>query len=101
MEAEINRRTLSGSVEVSIRVRLTSREASRVFSSGDFLIRLPIDGALSTDDAPMTRDAVYLSELAESREGYRREFVTADAADAFATAVHAQLERAANRLGLP
>ena len=50
---------------MQVRVRLSGRETSRLFLSGDTLIQLPLDGALpDADGSPVPRTGIFLSELA-------------------------------------
>lgn len=82
-------------VTVRVRVRLSERETSRLFLSGDSLIRLPLDGALpETERVPIPRTSMFLSELAGTRDGLTRAFAEEAAAESFAAAVRAQLENA-------
>jgi len=76
-------------------VRLSSRETSRLFLSGDTLIQLPLDGLVAQPEAaPITRTSIFLSELAGSPEGFTRTFIDEAHADAFAAAVRSQIESA-------
>ena len=88
-----------GGVAVHVRVRLSGRETSRLFLSGDTLIQLPLDGA--TADAPastLARTSIFLSELVGLPDGLTREFSDAATADAFAAAVRTQLDTALEAL---
>lgn len=98
MEVQIDNKMVENAAEVRISVRLTPRELSQVFLSGDTLIRLPVEQAICEDTAPVLRDTVFLSELAECRHGYRRRFAQAAAATAFAASVREQLNAAATQL---
>jgi hypothetical protein len=95
VEIDITSRQVPEGVAVQVQVRLTGREASRLFVSGDTLVQLPLDGALpDVDGAPLPRAGIFLSELAGSRDGLTRSFADAADADAFATVVRTQLETA-------
>lgn len=95
MEIDITSQQVPEGTAVQIRVRLSGRETSRLFLSGDTLIQLPLDGALPEGDAsPVPRSGVFLSELASRRDGFSRIFTDAHAAEAFATAVRSQIETA-------
>ncbi len=62
-------------VAVQVKVRLSGRETSRLFVSGDTLIQLPLDGALlDADGSPVPRTSIFLSELAGKRDGLSRTF---------------------------
>ena len=63
-------------------------------SSGDTLIQLPLDGALPEEGAPIPRTSIFLSELAGFRDGFRRVFADAAAAEAYASSVRSQLTTA-------
>jgi hypothetical protein len=90
----VNERVPEG-VAVRVRVRLSGRETSRLFVSGDTLIQLPLDGALpDAAGAPLPRTSIFLSELAGSAAGLARVFVDEPAAAAFAAAVRTSLEEA-------
>ena len=100
MEVQVATESADGNVAVRVVLRLTSRELSRVFVSGDVLIHLPTEGIVPDDAAsPMPRSGLFLSELAELVEGFTRVFVDRPAADAFAAAVRGQLDDAAVWLG--
>ena len=78
---------------VQVKVRLSGREASRLFVSGDTLIQLPLDGALPEVDAsPLPRTSIFLSELTGRRHGLTRTFADAADAQAFAAVVRTQLD---------
>lgn len=95
MQIDIANQQVPGGVAVLVKVRLTGRETSRLFVSGDTLIDLPLDGALpDPGDSPFPRAGIFLSELAGSRDGLTRVFADAAAATAYAGAVRAQLETA-------
>lgn len=95
MEIDIAQEECAAGVNVRVKVRLSGRETSRLFVVGDTLIQLPLDGAVpETDAAPIPRMSIFLSELAAARDGLARTFVDAAAADAFAAALHMQLETA-------
>ncbi len=102
MELRVDTEPVDGSVAVRVRVRLTQREIGRVFTSGDLLLHLPSEGLVSEEaDRPVPRTSMYLSELAELREGYRRVFCDQSAADAFAAELREQLQHAAGIVGAP
>ncbi|MEI6448507.1 MAG: hypothetical protein WCP98_00985 [Actinomycetes bacterium] len=93
MEIDIANEQVPEGVAVRVRVRLSGRETSRLFLSGDTLIQLPLDGALSADeDSPIPRTSVFLSELVGLADGLSRVFSSAAAADAYAGVVRGQLD---------
>ena len=95
MEIDITSQQVPQGVAVLVKVRLSGRETSRLFLSGDVLIQLPLDGALpDTDGSPVPRTSIFLSELAGKRDGLSRIFDGGADADAYAAAVRAQLETA-------
>ena len=95
MEIDIASQQVPEGVAVQVLLRLSGRETSRLFVSGDVLIQLPLDGALpDPDGSPVPRTSIFLSELAGRRDGLSRTFTDGGAADAFAAAVRAQLETA-------
>jgi hypothetical protein len=95
VEIDITSQQVPGGVAVNVGVRLSGRETSRLFLSGDTLIQLPLDGALpDSDGSPLPRASIFLSELAGIRDGLTRTFSDATTAQAFAAAVHTQLETA-------
>ena len=95
MEIDVISRQVPEGVAVQVRVRLSGRESSRLFMSGDTLIELPLDGALpDPDGSPLPRTAIFLSELAGKRDGLTRTFIGETDAQAFALAVRNQLETA-------
>jgi len=95
VEIDITSQQVPEGVAVQVRVRLSGRETSRLFVSGDTLVQLPLDGALpDRDGSPVPRMSIYLSELAGRRDGLTRTFADATAARAFADAVNTQLETA-------
>ncbi len=95
MEVDITSQQVPGGVAVRILVRLSGREAGRLFISGDTLIQLPLDGALpDADGSPMPRSSIFLSELSGRRDGLTRSFAHSADAEAFAAAVRAQLDTA-------
>jgi hypothetical protein len=94
MEVEILNEETGGGVAVRVSVRLSGRETSRLFLSGDTLIQLPTDGALPEEGAPIPRTSIFLSELAGLRDGFRRVFANAAAAQAYAASVRSQLTTA-------
>lgn len=95
MEIAIASEAVAEAVEVHVTVRLSGREANRLFLSGDTLIQLPLEGALpEPDGAPIPRMSIFLSELAGARDGLRRRFCDEASAAAFGAAVRTQLETA-------
>lgn len=95
MEIDIAHQQAPGGVAVTVRVRLTGREASRLFLSGDTLIQLPLEDALpGSDSSPMPRASIFLSEIAGLRDGLTRVFTGSQAADTYAAIVRTQLETA-------
>jgi hypothetical protein len=95
VEIDITSQQVPQGVAVQVKVRLSGRETSRLFVNGDTLIQLPLDGALpDSDGSPVPRTSIYLSELTGRRDGLTRTFTDAAAAQAFAAAVHTQLDTA-------
>ena len=95
MEIDITSEQVPEGVAVQVQVRLSGRETSRLFVSGDTLLQLPLDGALpDVDGSPVPRTSIFLSELAGKRDGLTRTFSDAAAAQAFAAAVRSQLDTA-------
>ena len=95
MEIDITSQQVAGGVAVQVRVRLSGRETSRLFVSGDTLIQLPLDDALPDPaGSPIPRAGIFLSELAGSKDGLTRIFSGAAAAEAFAASLRTQLETA-------
>jgi hypothetical protein len=95
VEIDITSQQVPQGVAVQVKVRLSGRETSRLFVSGDTLIQLPLDGALlDADGSPVPRTSIFLSELAGKRDGLSRTFSGGEDADAFAAAVRTQLETA-------
>jgi hypothetical protein len=93
VEIDITSRQVPEGVVVQVKVRLSGRETSRLFVSGDTLIQLPLDAALpDPDGSPIPRSSIFLSELAGRRDGLARTFGDRGAADAYAVAVRTQLE---------
>ena len=99
MEIDIANEQVPEGVAVRVRVRLSGRETSRLFLSGDTLIQLPLDGALTTSEgSPIPRTSIFLSELVGLADGLSRLFEGGPAADAFADAVRNQLDTALEAL---
>ena len=99
MEIDIVNEQIPEGVAVRVRVRLSGRETSRLFLSGDTLIQLPLDGALSAHEgSPIPRTSIFLSELVGLADGLSRVFADGSAADAFADAVRSQLDTALEAL---
>ena len=95
MEIDITSQQVPEGMAVQVKVRLSGREASRLFVSGDTLIQLPLDGALpDTDASPVPRTSIFLSELTGRRDGLTRTFADATDAQAFAAVVRTQLDTA-------
>ena len=94
MDVEILNEETPGGVAVRVRVRLSGRETNRLFLDGDVLIQLPLDGAQPEEGAPIPRTSIFLSELAGFRDGFRRAFVDAGAAQAYAETLRSQLTTA-------
>jgi hypothetical protein len=95
VEIDIANEQVPDGVAVRVRVRLSGRETSRLFLSGDTLIQLPLDGALTTGEgSPIPRPSMFLSELAGLADGLSRVFEGGAAADTFAHAVRSQLDTA-------
>ncbi len=95
MEIDITSEQGPGGVAVQVRVRLSGRETSTLFVSGDTLIQLPLDAAVpDTAGSPLPRASIFLSELAGKKDGLVRTFTDAPAADEFARSVRTQLESA-------
>ena len=99
MEIDIANEQAPDGVAVRVRVRLSGRETSRLFLSGDTLIQLPLDGALTAQEgSPIPRTSIFLSELVGLADGLARVFAGAAAADAFARVVRSQLDTALEAL---
>ena len=95
MEIDIAKELVPEGVAVRVRVRLSGRETSRLFLSGDTLIQLPLDGALTaSESSPIPRTSIFVSELVGLADGLSRVFADGAAADAFADAVRSQLDTA-------
>jgi hypothetical protein len=95
VEIDITSQQVPEGVAVQVKVRLSGRETSRLFVSGDSLLQLPLDGALpDADGSPVPRAGIFLSELAGRRDGLTRTFAEAAAAAAFAAALRGQLANA-------
>jgi hypothetical protein len=95
VEIDITSQQVPEGVAVQVKVRLSGRETSRLFVSGDTLVQLPLDGALpDPGGSPLPRTSIFLSELASRRDGLSRTFTDGGTAGAFAAAVRAQLETA-------
>lgn len=95
MDVDVSSQQTADGVAVRITARLSGREANRLFLSGDVLIQLPLDGALSEPDgAPIPRTSIFLSELAGSRDGLTRVFQDDAAAARYAATVRSQLDSA-------
>jgi len=95
VEIDITSQQVPEGVAVQVKVRLSGRESSRLFVSGDTLLQLPLEGALpDPHGSPVPRGSIYLSELAGKRDGLVRTFSSDGDAGAFSAAVRAQLETA-------
>lgn len=91
MEIDLAQEENAAGVTVRVAVRMSGRETSRLFVAGDKLIQLPLDGAVTDQEAtPIPRTNIFLSELMAG--GLSRTFASVAAAEAFATSVRAQLE---------
>ena len=101
MEIDIAKERVTDGVAVCVKVRLSGREAGKLFVSGDTLVDLPLEGSVAGagDDgaSPIPRSAIFLSELAGLARGFTRVFADEAAADAFAAAVGADLGTALER----
>jgi len=93
VEIDITSQQVPEGVAVQVKVRLSGRETSRLFVSGDTLLQLPLDGALA-DGSPVPRTSIFLSELAGRHDGLTRTFADETYANAFAAAVRTQLDTA-------
>jgi hypothetical protein len=95
VEIDIASQQVPQGVAVQVKVRLSGRETSRLFVSGDVLVQLPLEGAFpDPDGSPVPRTSIFLSELAGRRDGISRTFGAGEDAEAFAAAVRSQLETA-------
>ena len=102
MEVQFATESTDGTIAVRVSLRLSPRERSRLFVSGDMLIHLPTEGVVLDEAAPpMPRTGLFLSELAELPGGFLRVFSDRASADAFAASVRDQLDDAASRLAAP
>jgi len=100
VEFRVDSEPVDGRVAVRILVRLTPRELNNVFVAGDVLLHLPADGlAESGGERPIPRTSMFLSEMAELREGYLRVFADQASADVYAAEVRDQLEGVAAEMG--
>jgi len=99
VEIDIANEQAPDGVAVCVRVRLSGRETSRLFLSGDTLIQLPLDGVLTAQEgSPIPRTSIFLSELVGLADGLSRGFADSAAADAFADAVRSQIDMALEAL---
>jgi hypothetical protein len=94
VDVDVSTAAVEQGIQVTVRVRLSGREANRLFLNGDTLIQLPLDGAVPDEATPIPRMSIFLSELAGSRDGLARVFVDDGAAQAYAAALRTQLEDA-------
>ncbi len=94
MDVDISKAVVEQGIRVTVQVRLSGREANRLFLDGDTLIQLPLDGALPDEGTPIPRMSIFLSEIAGSRGGLTRVFVDDSAAQAYAASLRTQLEDA-------
>lgn len=95
VEIDIAREHLPHGVTVRVQVRLSGREANRLFLSGDSLIQLPLEGVLpGVEKAPIPRMTIFLSELAGTRDGLTFTFADDAAAESFGASIRTQIETA-------
>ena len=98
MDIDIAKELVPDGVAVRVLVRLSGREASRLFLSGDTLVELPLDGAVDgpteAGTSPIPRSTIFLSELAGLASGFTRVFTDDASAEGFAAVVHAGLQTA-------
>lgn len=98
MEIDIAKELVPDGVAVRVLVRLSGREANRLFLSGDTLVELPLDGAVgdpaAAGSSPVPRSTIFLSELAGLSGGFTRVFTDDGSADRFAAAVREGLQKA-------
>jgi len=99
VEIDIVNEQVPEGVAVRVRVRLSGRETNRLFLSGDTLIQLPLDDALTADEGSLIpRTSIFLSELVGLANGLSRVFANGAAADAYAGLVRNQLDTALEAL---
>jgi hypothetical protein len=99
VEIDIANEQVPEGVAVRVLVRLSGRETSRLFLSGDTLIQLPLDDALPADEgSPVPRTSIFLSELVGLADGLLRVFSNSAAADTYARVVRDQLDTALEAL---
>jgi hypothetical protein len=98
VELDIAKERVPDGVSVKVRVRLSGREAGRLFLSGDTLVELPCEGSVPPGDGaavpPLPRSTIFLSELAGLPGGFTRVFRDDASAEAFTAAVSACLQSA-------
>ncbi len=95
VEIDIAREQLPHGVRVRVQVRLSGREANRLFLSGDSLIQLPMEGVLpDAEKAPIPRMTIFLSELAGTRDGLTLTFADDATAESSGASIRAQIETA-------
>jgi hypothetical protein len=98
VEIDIAKELVPDGVAVRVLVRLSGREASRLFLSGDTLLELPLDGAVDgpaeAGASPIPRSTIFMSELAGLADGFTRVFADDASAERFAAAVRAGLQTA-------
>lgn len=99
MEIDVANEQVPEGVAVRVRVRLSGRETSRLFLSGDTLIQLPLDGALTAYEvrrshARVSSSASWSASPTASRACSR----AAPRPDAFARVVRGQLDTALEAL---
>jgi hypothetical protein len=98
VEIDIAKELVPDGVAVRVLVRLSGREASRLFLSGDTLVELPLDGAVDAPaeagTSPIPRSTIFMSELAGLADGFTRVFADDASAERFVAAVRAGLQTA-------
>lgn len=99
MEIEVTTEQVTGGHEVAVHLRLSPRETSRLFLSGDTLIQLPTEGLVpEAESSPIPRTSIFISEIAGTKSGMHRVFSDASHADIFSVSVRTQLEKALEEL---
>jgi len=99
VEIEVTTEQVAGGHDVAVHLRLSPRETSRLFLSGDTLIQLPTEGLVpEAESAPIPRMSIFISEIAGAKDGLHRVFAERRDADIFSTSVRTQLEKALEEL---